>query len=544
MNAEVLSRPEVLRAIGRGEVNDEILGALNTSSRRRILVLLELVRRAAAEGDPTDRAVSLVIGRWLARARVDQPGLEDLLADPLLGIWAASTVRDEVGAGADDALAHLAAPEVALGERIEVPLVAPGGLVHLARCGGTVDLGGRTGRLILDDGAVRVVTEDGEVVVGASVIGGDEVAARGDLRWIPDKYVDVEPFGPLLAWSDPTGARVGPSPVVEFTDGVRKDWYRVTTAAWRMISADHARYAPGVAGCCRMIVPQRSDDPHRHVSSTNADGFGAVGVSLTEDIPTFAVALIHEVQHLKLSALLDAVPLHGADSVPRYYAGWRPDPRPFQPLMHGVFAFSAVTEFWRVAYERETDPVYRTRYGLEYARWAAQTTASLTELLEAGVVTPEGGHFLAGIEEVAQRWAPPAEPGVAEAVADTIAEHRMNWELERAGAPALGTRLRLAWQYELVGSDDPRSVDDADRAVVTERGAAALRGARDRVSADPESLDDWFRLARALHHHGEHAEAERIAELLVEAAAAEREDRDRLFHDAGLLGVGSTSRTT
>jgi uncharacterized protein len=59
------------------------------------------------------------------------------------------------------------------------------------------------------------------------------------------------------------------------------------------------------------------------------------------------VTLTHEIQHVKLGALLDLVTLTLPDDGRRYYAPWRDDPRPLGGLLHGVYAYLGVTEFWR-----------------------------------------------------------------------------------------------------------------------------------------------------------------------------------------------------
>jgi HEXXH motif-containing protein len=46
---------------------------------------------------------------------------------------------------------------------------------------------------------------------------------------------------------------------------------------------------------------------------------------------------VHEVQHLKLAALLDIVTLTMPGEHDRYYAPWRDDPRPLSGLLQGTY---------------------------------------------------------------------------------------------------------------------------------------------------------------------------------------------------------------
>ncbi|MEV0768686.1 aKG-HExxH-type peptide beta-hydroxylase [Nocardia salmonicida] len=421
MTPELLTRHEVLRGLGRGKSDAEVLAALHAANRSRTLILLELVRRNGSRGDDADRAVATVLSRWFAASTAREELVTALLDDPLVGLWAATVGRAQGSVSADGALARLVHPAVATGEPVRQRVAVGDGELSLPRCRGTVITTSTELLVILADGIVRLEAVDGSVEIGRSTV------INGEICWRPDPVVVRGAFQPLLTWSDPLASHVGLSPVVRLTEPATRRWLRLIDTAWQVVESTHPKYAPGVAACCRVLVPQASAEGERHVSSSNADSFGAVGLSLTEDIPTLAVALVHEVQHLKLGVLLNAVELHTADGVARYYAGWRPDPRPFEALLQGVFAFSAVTEFWRVSYEHASDESERTRFGLAYARSAAQTAAALTELRDAGVATPAGVAFLDGIGDVVAGWAMPVEPAIAHMVAGQLAEHRMTW---------------------------------------------------------------------------------------------------------------------
>ena len=164
-------------------------------------------------------------------------------------------------------------------------------------------------------------------------------------------------------------------------------------AAWALITNRHRPYAGDIRACCRIVVPQHSPDSGRHISSSREDGFGAVGVSFTEDIPTLAVALIHEAQHLKLGALLRACSLYEADSSLRWSVGWREDPCPIGALLHGAYAFTAVTEFWRTEAAAEVDTAIRRRLEFDFATWAYHTRQAVSGLLTSGLLTAEVRHL-------------------------------------------------------------------------------------------------------------------------------------------------------
>lgn len=528
MSAAVLHEPKVLRTLGRGEYHREGCAALAAGQARRTVRLLELVRRRYEGAEAPQGDIAAAIGRWIELMRSGHPAAVELPIDPFVGIWAAGVLRGERTVDADGAIDRLLAPQLGLCGPWTATFTRAGRSLNLNRCGGS---------LVLPDlGRPQLVevhcTEEAMVVAAAggsaSFRAGETPVLDGDLHWEPTFFVraesDERTLNIAVAESEPAAMSVGPSHTPLMNARSRSQWKAALEAAWRIVVARHEAYAQGVQDYCRFLVPQESPEPNRHVSSTSADGFGAIGLSLTQDIPTLAVALIHETQHLKLSALLDAVTLHEADDTARYYAGWRDEPRPFQALLHGVYAFSAVTEFWRAEYLSQKDFRLRGRYGLEYALWAAQTTAALRELIDADAATPEGREFLAGIEEVADRWNDPVDALIATAVSDVRAEHRLNWELRRAGAgTAITTGIRRTWQSRLTGADmavagEPTHIHPVDSALATDDTTAAVEQAEAAVRDNIDDMSNWFRLSRAYAHAAMNHDSSRVTAALVESA--------------------------
>jgi HEXXH motif-containing protein len=60
-----------------------------------------------------------------------------------------------------------------------------------------------------------------------------------------------------------------------------------------------------------------------------------------------AESILHESMHLKLSLIEQIVPLVKPDTGNRYYSPWRDEPRPAHGVMHGLFVFRAVFDFFR-----------------------------------------------------------------------------------------------------------------------------------------------------------------------------------------------------
>ena len=125
-------------------------------------------------------------------------------------------------------------------------------------------------------------------------------------------------------------------------------WARAIEQGWHLLAADHPAVATEVAAVISVIVPL-SWSVHGPLSSSSPETFGAIAMSEPPDPSTCAVTFSHEVQHLKLCALLDIVSLTMPDDGRRYYAPWREDPRPVSGLLQGAYAYLGVTRFWRHA---------------------------------------------------------------------------------------------------------------------------------------------------------------------------------------------------
>ena len=119
-------------------------------------------------------------------------------------------------------------------------------------------------------------------------------------------------------------------------------------------------------------------------------------MSQPPDPDTCAVTLTHEVQHLKLCAVLDIVSLTLPDDGRRYYAPWRTDPRPVSGLLQGAYAYLGVTEFWRRQRQLATGAA-RLRADGEFALWRAGTARVIDALLSGDRLTPAGAVFVQGM---------------------------------------------------------------------------------------------------------------------------------------------------
>jgi HEXXH motif-containing protein len=157
-------------------------------------------------------------------------------------------------------------------------------------------------------------------------------------------------------------------------------------------------------------------------------------MSLPPDPVICAVTLVHEVQHVKLGALLDFVTLTRPDDGRRYYAPWRDDPRPLHGLLQGTYAHLGVSGFWRR--QREVSGGSKLA-DVEFARWRAATALAVQTLRSSGQLTSRGLEFVSGIGGTLDPWLEEPVPDEAMTLARQAAEsHRAHSALVDRPVPA------------------------------------------------------------------------------------------------------------
>jgi uncharacterized protein len=152
---------------------------------------------------------------------------------------------------------------------------------------------------------------------------------------------------------------------------------------------------------------------------------------------TCASTLAHELQHVKLCAVLDIVKLTSPDEGSRYYAPWRDDPRPIAGLLQGAYAHVGVTEFWRRQRQLAVGPAQLRADG-QFALWRAGTTQVIDTLLSSDQLTTVGTDFVRRMSETAGSWT--SEPVSAQAQTFALREarsHLARWELRHGPVPPL-----------------------------------------------------------------------------------------------------------
>ena len=203
-------------------------------------------------------------------------------------------------------------------------------------------------------------------------------------------------------------------------------WQQLLSPAWDLLTRQPGTAAEEIRAAIRVLTPLRRP-AHGQISASSREVFGCAALSPPADALTLAVTLAHEVQHAKLGALLDLVPLTQPDDGQRYYAPWREDPRPIGGLLQGAYAHLGVSGFWRWQCQAG-DGAAATRAHVEFARWRDAATMVTGVLLASGQLTDAGHTFVSGMAATLRAWAGDEVPPAALSRARADNElHRLAW---------------------------------------------------------------------------------------------------------------------
>ncbi|MEV7860839.1 HEXXH motif domain-containing protein [Streptomyces hirsutus] len=556
----LLASPAFEELLGGGG-GPATMSALRASERSWRLLVVRAVLDSAGSASAGPLPPPADAWRLLARARtVAEEAVEELLAYPAVGVWAAHTLRRLRGTAEDEAplwvhtghlhaIAASAAVRAGLEFRTAVPV--------------------RRGWAVLPAlGAMRVpeASEPSEWAVAEVVARADgvRVAGRGlaEPDWHPLTALRADGCTLLLDDSDPYRTLRTPAAAEPLDHAA--EWQRLFGEAWEILcdtgtgvgsdigtgTGSGTEEARALAAGLVSLVPRPRAERFRPHSASSGDAYGAALASVPDDGEQLASTLVHEFQHNKLSAFMHLFTLYDDQGAARlYYAPWRDDPRPLGGLLQGVYAFFGVTGFWR----------RRGHHALgqfEFALWRSQTAYALRAIGGADGLTDLGERLVA---ELARRLEPlldePVGARARSAAELAAADHRATWRAHHLrpgpgavrahaeawadgrpmpaapsafglasdgstivpGAPARGFDTRAVLLRWLLADpagfdglrDDPGAVvsgarpEDVD--LVTGRTAEALRAFRARILGGDGDPETWVGLGLAARAEGDAA---------------------------------------
>jgi HEXXH motif-containing protein len=367
---------------------------------------------AAAEGSDQYPLARLGYDLLAAAMRKNRDAAGTVIRYPSVGAWARRTVqacRDGpamTGAEPRYLLGVAAAAAIRAGLQTEIEIPVTDGRVMLPSLG-TALVSGRSAVLRNDPRGARI---------GRIEISQDP--SHDAPGWLGLRRVRVGPFNVLIDDLDPFRM-----PDMQYLTPrlETKPWDAALSGAWQVLEHGHAGIATEIAALVSAIVPLPRP-PSGEVSTTSPEAFGAIALSLPPDPVTGAVTLAHEVQHVKLGALLDMVKLTLTDDGRRYYAPWRDDPRPLGGLLQGAYAYLGVSGFWR---RQRRLPGSELQADVEYARWRAATALAVETLRSSGRLTRAGLEFVSSMARTLGAWQNEPVPTQATALARRAAESHL-----------------------------------------------------------------------------------------------------------------------
>jgi len=426
---------ELFDALAAGGGGPEAVGVLAAAEHSKHTLLLRGVIEAA-EGVGGGAACFARQGRDVLASvtRYHPDAAARTTCYPSVGAWAVRALRalrgDDLGApGAHPAglAAVAAAAAIRSGLEAEVRVRPTAGVLCLPSLG--------VARVDADVATVRSSAGDAEICWAHGRVGipsdpQRDVPGWSGIRRIRAGNLDVG-LDDLDLFRMPTVSGLAS----RLSAREAGEWARAIQRGWRLLARDHPAIAAEVAAAISVIVPL-SRSAHGQLSSSSPETFGAIAMSEPPDPSTCAVTLSHELQHLKLSALIDIVSLTRPDDGRLYYAPWRDDPRPASGLLQGAYAYLGVTGFWRTQRWLADGPA-RLRAESEFALWRAGTARVIDTLLSSRRLTAVGLDFVQRMSKTVTAWRD--EPVSAQARAIALHNsrcHLTRWERVNGPVPA------------------------------------------------------------------------------------------------------------
>jgi uncharacterized protein len=426
--------PEIFDALAAGGGGIEAVRDLAAAQHSKHLILLQGVLAAARKADHEHYPLARRGWDLLAAVhRHDRAAADAVIRHPAVGAWALRTVRALRGEpaipGAEPGRLGAVAAAAAIRAKLpsEIELVATDETVVLPSLGAAAVAGPLA--------VVRTTAHHAEVSSASRRVEIPADPHRDAPGWNALRQVSVGPLDVLIDDLDPFRMPASDNVAPRLGRLDFRRWQTVLRATWPMLALQHPDVAVEVAAATATLIPLRGLADGQ-VSSSSSETFGAIAMSEPPDPYTCAVTLAHEVQHLKLAALLDIVPLTRPDDGSRYYAPWRDDPRPVSGLLQGAYAYLGVSGFWR-RQRQLADGARRLRADMEFARWRAGAARAVETLRSSGRLEPAGLAFVDGMRNTLAIWQDEPVAPEAQARARHEAElHVARWQASYGSLPA------------------------------------------------------------------------------------------------------------
>lgn len=470
-------------AVGHGDRS--ATGHLRAAQHSKHLMLLQALAKDVAGTSKRSPALDAFRSGYdlLAKVQAEQPNeVARLISLPQVGAWAHDCiVRLDQGLRPDYGYLATLAAAIALragvGFELDVPtrdgqVRLPGlGCLTVAPANG-IPVAGAATPAGEEDSSVRLSSNGEHLTVGQfihlrceSLRPADQEETDGVTAEPANKWWSGTPLIRATAAGHTWDVllevaerhfRLFPAPAVAvLTAEELWRWRDRVQDAWRILAQQKIWPLDAFADVVSVIVPLASQDEADLVSVTSPAAFGAIATSWPPDPVATAEMLIHEFQHLKLSALLDMVPLvarSGGQDLG--YAPWRPDPRPACGLLQGMYAHLAVARFWDTQRGMEGNPDELFRAQVLFERWRGTIESTADTLLAMDdCLTPEGVRFVETLKAQGRMLdSGSVPPSVRELAEEVALDHWLTWQVRHVALESAGIARTAA---AFLGGESP-----------------------------------------------------------------------------------------
>jgi HEXXH motif-containing protein len=483
-----------------GAITEKSMATLRSSvySQRRALLLAVMHCASTSQNASRIQAGFQRSYEILSALEEHAPAVvEDVLMHPPTGVWLVRALRILMGVDAD-AQSHqhelhylhslAAAAAIRAGYSCTITVPVGHGIVSLPTVG-YIELTSGVDSLFAElrnspESAALYLTGDPEPIrfsegsPSQGFVPAERLSAnaRG-----ADLVVEIDDSNPYREFT-------APEPPHRMSPAERDQWARLFDDAWDVLTSRHAAYARELSSAGVLTVAPVFSARSVAGSSSNS-AFGGIALSPKTSAIALAEVLVHELQHSKLNALLELVPLRQENTEGWWYAPWRDDPRPLIGLLHGVYAFISVVEFWRDQREYVTDENERRAADFVFAHRRHQVRTAIEALKFAPELTEYGSQLVSAAAQRLTRCEAETVPvDVADAIVLMEKEHRVTWRLRHLRPDNVHIRLLVnAWHDRTIApSPAPTTVDPSHRRI-----DAATRNALLKTKAvDPATFGD------------------------------------------------------
>lgn len=382
-----------LNEVAEGFESYENLQHLNTiESSMRTYLLGALYQEVAKIPEAQEAGFGQTWQSLVELQQHDPTILNDMLTAPATGSWLVATVsrlrtqREAETMLATDIgfLGNIAAGFAAQRKSVQASFVgsAHNGRVHIPELGTlTCPVNAKYVAISVQRGALRIVAEGQSIQIKdpqepselwQPVWRYTSPAVRHD-QTVPQLHMLIDDANPYHSGLNPYK--------LDTTEYAQ--WCERLGEAWQVLLRVHPQGASELANGLHCIVPKPPRGQFEAYSSSSTASIGSIEASLPANGIETAEILLHEYGgHSKLNKILRTSKSNISydDLGATLYAPWRDDPRPSGGVLHGVYSFSRVAEFYSRLHGTLEDGPQADLAAFEYMLWRDQTASTLARL--------------------------------------------------------------------------------------------------------------------------------------------------------------------